>query len=112
MDRGLLQEQVADELGVSVSTILNWERNRTKVATRSRPKVVAFLGYDPSPEPETLSARIRRVREQEGLSQEELARKLGLNPSSVRAWERNEIRKPHRRLLRVFEEYLTPITSS
>jgi transcriptional regulator with XRE-family HTH domain len=41
-----------------------------------------------------------------GFRLEELARRLGLNPSTVRAWEGDEIRKRHRRLARVFEEYV------
>lgn len=43
MDRGLRQEHVAQELGVLVSTICNWEMNHTRVATRFLPKVVPSL---------------------------------------------------------------------
>jgi hypothetical protein len=47
MDRGLLRVHVAKELDVSVGTIKNWEMNRTTVAPRFLPRVMAFLGYDP-----------------------------------------------------------------
>ena len=49
--RGLFQDQVARELGVSGATLLNWERNHTRVQARFMPKVVAFLGYDPARNP-------------------------------------------------------------
>jgi len=106
MDRKLLQEQVAAELGVSVTTIGNWEHNHVGVATRFLPKVLAFLGYDPSPEPETLPERIRRAREREGISQEALAGKLGLNVSTVTAWEGGRVRKLFPAVRRRFEEYV------
>jgi len=47
LDRRLQQIHVARELDVSVGTVKNWERNRTAVAARLLPRVVAFLGYDP-----------------------------------------------------------------
>ena len=97
---------MAGELGVSVSTICNWEGNHTSVATRYLPKVVAFLGYDPREESRELSERIRAHRERQGLSQKALAEKLGLNDSTVTAWERGRVRKPFPKVRRRFEEFL------
>lgn len=97
---------MAAELGVSVSTVLNWERNHTSVATRSLPKVVAFLGYDPRQEMGQLGDRIRMQRERQGLSQEALAGKLGLNVSTVVAWERGRVRKLFPRIARLFEDFV------
>jgi DNA-binding XRE family transcriptional regulator len=55
---GLLQRETAEMLGVSTDTVVNWEKDRTKpVAAQFRP-VVAFLGYDPTPEPRTLADRL------------------------------------------------------
>jgi len=106
MDRGLWQEYVATELGVSVATICNWEGNHTSVATRFLPKVVAFLGYDPRQESGQLGDRIRMQRERQGLSQVALAEKLGLNTSTVVAWERGRVRKLFPKVRRRFEEYV------
>ena len=106
MDRGLWQEQVAAEFGVSVATICNWEGNRTSVATRHLPKVVAFLGYDPREETGQLGDRIRMQRERQGLSQAALAEKLGLNISTVVAWERGRVRKLFPAVRRRFETFL------
>jgi transcriptional regulator with XRE-family HTH domain len=106
MDRGLWQEYVAAELGVSVATICNWEGNHTNVATRFLPKVVAFLGYDPRQESGQLGDRIRMQRERQGLSQVALAEKLGLNTSTVVAWERGRVHKLFPKVRRRFEEYV------
>ncbi len=106
LDRGIFQEHVARELGVSLPTIVNWETNHTRVATRLMPKVVAFLGYDPREEAERLGDRIRALRERQGLSQSALAAKLGVNPSTVTRWERGRVRKLFPGVLRRFEEFL------
>ncbi|HSK74820.1 MAG TPA: helix-turn-helix transcriptional regulator [Thermoanaerobaculia bacterium] len=74
-------------------TVINWEMNHTRVANRFLPKVVAFLGYNPREEAGELGNRIRMQRERQGLSQRALAEKLGLNVSTVVAWERGRVRK-------------------
>jgi transcriptional regulator with XRE-family HTH domain len=106
LERGLGQEHVAEELGVSVSTFINWERNHTRVQTRFMPKVVAFIGYDPREEAGPLGLRIRMLRERQGLSQGALAAKLGLNASTVVAWERGRVRKPFPAIRKRFEKFL------
>jgi transcriptional regulator with XRE-family HTH domain len=106
MDRNLWQEHVAAELGVSVSTIWNWETSHTGVATRFLPKVVAFLGYDPREESGNLGDRIRMQRERQGLTQITLAKKLGLNVSTVVAWERGRVRKLFPKIRLRFEAFL------
>jgi hypothetical protein len=49
-------------------TLLNWERNHTRVQTRFLPRVFAFLGYDPREETGRLGERIRALREQQALA--------------------------------------------
>ena len=47
MDRRLKQRDVAKLFGVSVETIINWEKNKTKIKEgRHREEVVAFVDYD------------------------------------------------------------------
>ncbi len=106
LDRGLLQEEVARELGVSLATVVNWEQNHTGVATRFMPRVVAFLGFDPRPVDELFGERIRGLRELQGLSQVALAQRLGVNASTVVAWERGRRKKLFPRIRRRFEEFL------
>lgn len=88
MDLGLRQKDVAKELGVHHKTYENWEQGKYEPELRLFPAIIDFLGYDPSPEPKSLAERIRAARRREGISQEELARYLGLDESTVRAWER------------------------
>ena len=76
------------------------------MATRFLPKVVAFLGYDPRQESGQLGDRIRILRERKGLSQAALAEKLGLNVSTVVAWEHGRVRKLFPKVRRLFEEFL------
>jgi DNA-binding XRE family transcriptional regulator len=56
---GLLQREAAERMGIQRDTYVNWEKDKTRpVASQFRP-VVTFLGYDPTPAPETLSERLK-----------------------------------------------------
>ncbi len=46
MELGLFQKDVATRLGVTASTIWNWEHGWT-IRKRFIPRIVAFLGYNP-----------------------------------------------------------------
>ena len=98
---------MAAALGVGKTTMVNWETGHGDVSARHLPKVLAFLGYDPrGGGASTRGERIRLERERQGLSQEALAEKLGLNPSTVTAWELDRVRRPIRKVLRRFEDFL------
>ncbi len=58
------------------------------------PKIVVFLGYDslPPPEDEDLPARLIRCRKSLGLSQRAFALKLGVDPTTLRLWEKRKRR--------------------
>jgi DNA-binding XRE family transcriptional regulator len=74
---GLLQREAAEQMGVSTATVVNWEKSKAKpVAAQFRP-VVAFLGYDPAPEPQTLSERLEAKQRRLGVSLAQVARHLG-----------------------------------
>jgi hypothetical protein len=73
-------------LGVSTDTVVNWEKDKTKpVAAQFRP-VVAFLGYDPTPEPQTLADRLEAKQRTLGVSLAQVARYLGWDPGSLRRY--------------------------
>jgi DNA-binding XRE family transcriptional regulator len=86
-----------------------WEKGRAEPELRFLPAIFAFLGYDPRPAPATFGGRIRAAREAEGLCERELSRRLGLDPGTVAAWERDEIRRPYPRIRRVFERWLVSV---
>lgn len=47
VDLGLRQCDVAEVVGVTTSTVTNWESNRTSPDLRAVPKVIEFLSYEP-----------------------------------------------------------------
>ena len=106
MDLELRQKDVAGQLGVCKGTLENWEQGKYEPEFRFLPAIIHFLGYDPRTEPQSLGERIRATRHEQGISQQELARQLGLDPSTVTAWERGEVCRPFPRFLRLFEEYV------
>jgi len=91
LELGLYQSQVAEILGVTESTVTNWEKNRTEPQLYLIPKVIEFLGYIPeSPEARTLGKSIALYRRVRGTSQEKFAQELDVDPSTLRKWERNK----------------------
>lgn len=91
LDLGLLQQEVAEQLGVTEATIVNWELNHTSPEIRYTPRIIAFLGYDPSDiQAETLGQRLIVYRQKMGLSQKKLARQLGVDPATLGRWERGK----------------------
>lgn len=78
LDLGLLQREVADRLGVSKSTVTNWELNRSTPALRFLPRIIALLGLDPRPAGTTLGDQLVACRTVRGLSQEAAAQMLGV----------------------------------
>ena len=48
IDRGLKQTELAQLLGVVYQTVEKWEHNLAPMCSKSRARVVAFLGYDPA----------------------------------------------------------------
>jgi transcriptional regulator with XRE-family HTH domain len=43
LDLGLLQREVAEQLGVDATTVYNWERHRTEPAVRLILQIMRFL---------------------------------------------------------------------
>jgi transcriptional regulator with XRE-family HTH domain len=98
LDLKLLQKNVAQILGVKEATVWNWENNRTSPGLHYIPRIVEFLGYAPfNAESKTLGERIVNYRRLSSITQKELARTLGVDPSTLARWERNE-NHPQRKL--------------
>ena len=89
MDLGLLQKEVAERLGVDTASI-GWESNETQPMVHCLPGIIAFLGHNPLPEGGDLVGKLKRLRSTLGLSQEQLADRLGIDESTVAGWERGE----------------------
>jgi hypothetical protein len=62
------------------------EKGKTEpVAAQFKP-VVAFLGYDPTPEPQTLAERVEARQRRLGVSFAQIARYLGWEPGSLKRY--------------------------
>jgi transcriptional regulator with XRE-family HTH domain len=106
MDLKLSQEQVATKLGASETSILNWEKNRRKPSLPFIPKIVEFLGYVPYiSRSKTLGEKILAYRKSLGISQEKMARSLGVDPGTLGRWERGE-KKLSKKSLKKLEKLL------
>ena len=91
LDLRLLQKDVARILDVDTMTVCNWARNRCRPRLYLNPKIIDFLGNDSFPEPEgTITQQIRQYRKKHGLSIKKFASQLGIDPTTLARWERNE----------------------
>ena len=88
LELGLLQKDVAQQIGTHVQTVCNWEMGETSPALPWLPGVFGFLGYDPRPVPDDIGQRLRRHRQAQGVSQAELARQLKVDPGTLAMWEK------------------------
>lgn len=102
LDLGLLQQDAAEQLGVSVFTVINWETGETQPQVERGPGIIEFLGYDPMPGATSFCHEVWKLRWRTGCTQRELARSLEVNETTIRDWERGEHR-PSERLRRRFE---------
>ncbi len=73
-------------MGVSTDTVVNWEKDKTEPVAALFRSVVAFLGYDPTPEAQTLADRLEAKQQSLGASLAQVARHLGWDPGSLRRY--------------------------
>lgn len=100
----LLQREVAIRLGVSVDSYRGWEIGRIGPGSGSWARIIRWLGYDPTPEPQTIGERLRAKRRALGWSEAKTAAYLGWNDATIRRYERGSRRSAGERLhwLQVF----------
>lgn len=104
LDLGLLQREVAKEIGVTECTIQYWETNRVAPALRFRPRIANFLRIDvfDRSAPASVAERLRAHRERFGLSRKRLAALLGTDPSNV-AGRETESHQPNKKSLKLID---------
>jgi transcriptional regulator with XRE-family HTH domain len=107
LNLGLLQREAAKRLEVNTATVTNWELGHSTPEFRSLPAILDFLGYDPRPQPGTVGQALKRYRQGQGMSQEDLAGLLSIDPSTLAKWERED-RVPAGRYLQRVERLLKP----
>lgn len=102
----LLQKDVAGRLEVSEGAIKNWENNTCAPKIRFIPRIIAFLGYDPYPAPQSLAERLLAKRRHLGLSRRRMAESLAMDKGTLAAWETGET-QPTGKQLHIVEQFLT-----
>jgi transcriptional regulator with XRE-family HTH domain len=107
LDLNLLQKEIAQRLDVCGASIYSWENNISKPAIKYIPKIIKFLGYVPF-ETSTLSVgeQIILYRKLHGLSQKKLACQIGIDPCTLRKWERDK-QKPSEIFLNKLKKIVT-----
>lgn len=84
---GLLQGQVAAELGVDETTVYNWENHRVAPSVSLIPQIIRFLGYCPYIPALPISGKLRMWRQSLGYSQKKIAEALQIDEGTWRRWE-------------------------
>jgi transcriptional regulator with XRE-family HTH domain len=100
LNLGLLQKQVAAQIGVDETTIYNWESNATSPQIHVLPQVMRFLSYNPLPAPESLAGRLLLTRKALGPTQKEMAERLGIDATTLARLERGKSRRVFAKTLR------------
>lgn len=83
LDLGLQIKQLAKQLKTDEGSVASWEAGSRYPSLRKLPGVLHFIGHDPRPEATALGRKVRDRRRALGLSQKELAQRLGIDPSTV-----------------------------
>ncbi len=107
----LRQRDVAAQVGVDVTTLRNWERNRTVPDLHVMPAITEFLGNQPMPEPTGAGEQLVWQCTAKGILQP-AAREIGVDPSTLTRYEQG-LRPPRPpRLTWVKHSWLqTPVCS-
>jgi transcriptional regulator with XRE-family HTH domain len=101
LELNMLQKELAERLGTTICTVRNWEKNRSSPSLIFIPKIIQFLGYVPyDAQTQDFGKKIAARRRFLGLRQKDLARKIGVDPCTIRSWEKGE-HEPSKPLLRI-----------
>ena len=85
--RGWSQAGLATRLGVSGSVLWRWESGQRQPKGGYLATVYALLGDDPRPAPVLIGERLKRHREQLGLTLSAMAARLHVAQSTLCRWE-------------------------
>jgi transcriptional regulator with XRE-family HTH domain len=105
IDLGLFQSAVAGQIGVCELTITNWERNASQPPVQYIPTIIRFLGYDPLASGASFPERLAAARRSRGMTQKRLADELGVDPTTIRDWEKGG-HEPSRKKLEAITAFL------
>ena len=104
MDLGLLQREVAEIIGVSVSSIFNWEHG-VEPELQYNPSIIKFLGYIPFDCPDDTVGHLAWYKRTMGMNFDHLGEAMGRDPEQLSDWLSGR-HKPFRKSLNKIEEFL------
>lgn len=84
---GLTQVVAAAQIGSNAWTYMLWELDRRSPTDRFYPALIHYLGCEPWPAPTSVAARLRAARLRRGLTKEQAAAVMQVDPGSVSLWE-------------------------
>jgi len=85
MDLGLLQREVAEIIGVTESSIWNWEHG-VEPELQYNPKIIKFLGYIPFDCPDDTVGRLGWYKRAMGMNLDHLGEAMGRDPEQLSDW--------------------------
>ena len=109
--RSILQKEAAAEIGVATTTYGQWEGGKCEPDSCYMPKIIAFLGGYPYPEPKTIGEKIKKYRLTHGLTPKEFGLLCNVTEAAVLTWER-EKHRPNKTQRPVVEKLLSATIQS
>ena len=109
LERGMEQKEVAKLLGTYSHTLMNWEKNKSKTLPRFYPKIVDFLGYCPIETISSFGEKLLVFRKYKGLTQEQMAGTLVIDPSTLGAYENGQ-KVPHINMREIIDRTLMALS--
>lgn len=85
MDLGLLQREVAEIIGVTESSVWNWEHG-VEPEQHYNPNIIKFLGYIPFDCPDDTVGRLAWYKRANGLTLNELGQQMQRHPDQLQEW--------------------------
>jgi len=92
MDLGLTQAGLAERLGRTTRAVADWEVGASRPLASSWGVIARVLGADLLPVGAEIGSRLRAARWRLGLTQTELAARVGLDPRTIRNTEQGRYR--------------------
>lgn len=108
---GLLQKDASKMMDVCTASIVGWENKSSTPEISLIPKIIKFLGYIPfNQDCKTIKDKLILYRKITGMNHRKLAALIGIDPSTIATWEKEE-HKPTKRLLKKLNEFFGSVRS-